>query len=282
MHLISKKNFAKTFSPKDSHYAKLRRNYRDRKKMHSSNKKDQHTSQKDTLFLYGIHTVSAAINNPKREIFQLLATENALARLDWDKSLSHSFPIKTVLPKTIDQFVGKEAAHQGVALETAYLPSPTLDTIQNNQLIIILDHVKDPHNVGAILRSSVAFGCSAVITTKLHSPPESAVLAKSASGAFEHIPYIRIGNITDALQKIHSWGFQTIGLSSNSPQPLEQEIKNEKIALILGSEGKGLRQKTQETVNSMAHLHMPGTIKSLNVSNAAAVSLYITQKYLSQ
>ncbi|MEG8099211.1 TrmH family RNA methyltransferase [Candidatus Liberibacter brunswickensis] len=278
MDIISKKNPESTSSPKDSHYAKLRRNYRDLKKMKSFNKKDQYSSPKENLFLYGIHTVKSALNNPQRKIFQLLVTENALTRLDWDKNLSYSFPVKIVSPKIIDQFVGRESAHQGIALETSPLLPPALDIIQNSQLLIILDHVNDPHNIGAILRSAVAFGCDGIITTKRYSPTESAVLAKSASGAFEHIPYIRIGNLTDALEKIHSWGFQTIGLSSDSKEPLEKEIKKGKTALILGAEGKGLRKKTQETATSMAHLNMPGIIKSLNVSNAAAVALYITQK----
>ncbi|XCD74796.1 RNA methyltransferase [Candidatus Liberibacter asiaticus] len=282
MNLISKKKSEKIFSLKDSHYAKLRRNHRDYKKMQSFNQKSRHTSQPENLFLYGVHTVSAALNNPSRKIFQLLATKNALARLDWDANLPHPFPVKTVPPQTIDKIVGKEAVHQGLALETAPLLSPTLDAVRNSQLLMVLDHVNDPHNIGAILRSAVAFSCDGIITTKRYSPSESAVLAKSASGALEHIPYIRISNLTDALQKMHSWGFQTIGLSSDSKKPLEQEIKNDKIALILGAEGKGLRPKTQETATSMAHLHMSGIIKALNVSNAAAVALYITQNHFAK
>ncbi|ADR51805.1 tRNA/rRNA methyltransferase protein [Candidatus Liberibacter solanacearum CLso-ZC1] len=286
MKLMPPNKNNKISSPKDSHYAKLRRNYRDRKKIQLINQKDtlqnKHITQANNLFLYGIHTVGAALNNPQRKIFQLLATRNSLTRLNWDANRPHPFPVKIVSPSTIDQIVGKEAVHQGLALETTPLSSPTLDTIQNSQLIIILDHINDPHNVGAILRSSVAFGCGGIITTRRYSPSESAVLAKSASGALEHIPYIRIGNLTDALHKIHAWQFQTIGLSSESNNPLEKEIKSDKIALILGAEGKGLRQKTQETATSIAHLNMPGIIKSLNVSNAAAVALYITQNHFAK
>ncbi|MBY7648914.1 MAG: 23S rRNA (guanosine(2251)-2'-O)-methyltransferase RlmB [Candidatus Liberibacter europaeus] len=275
----------KTSDAKNSHYAKLRRNYRDRKNLGHNNGttkiiQNQISSQENKLLLYGIHTVRAALNNPKRQIFQLIATRNAIANLNCNEDLPHTFPIKIVLPREIEKIVGKDNSHQGVVLETKPLSYPELDTIQKSQLIIVLDQVNDPHNVGAILRSAVAFKCGAIITTKRHSPNESAVLAKSASGALEHIPYIRIGNLSDALQKIHSFGFQTIGLSSESNTSLEETLQHNKIALILGSEGKGLRQKTATIVNSTANLNIPGPIKSLNVSNASAIALYITQNHL--
>ncbi|WP_409049301.1 TrmH family RNA methyltransferase [Candidatus Liberibacter sp.] len=285
---MSKKTTNKTSSPQDSHYAKLRRNYRDRnkstnvleKKKELQNSKNQLSSQKDPLFLYGIHTVRKALNNPKRKIFQLLATRNALTRLNWKEDSSHPFPIKIVSPKEIDRIVGKETTHQGVALETRSLYSSELSVIENCQLLIVLDQVNDPHNIGAIMRSAVAFGCGGIITTRRYSPNESAVLAKSASGALELIPYIQIGNLTDTLKQIHLLGFQTIGLDSKSDTPLEKAFQNNKIALVFGSEGKGLRQKTQETLNTMARLDMPGAIKSLNVSNAAAIALYTVHTHL--
>ncbi|MBL0848895.1 MAG: RNA methyltransferase [Candidatus Liberibacter ctenarytainae] len=278
----SQKLSKKISSPKDSHYAKLRRNHRKRKNFVQTlgkiqNVHHQSSPQDDTLFLYGLHTVCAALNNPQRKIFQLLATRNALTRLNETISIPLSFPTKIVLPQEIDRLVGNQSVHQGIALETLPLPPQTLDAIQKSKLLIILDQVNDPHNIGAILRSAAAFCCDGIITTQRYSPNESAVLAKSASGALEHVPYIQISNLANALQEIHSLGFQTIGLSSDSPEPLEKIIQNDKIALILGSEGKGLRQKTKKITTSMAHLNMPGAIKSLNVSNAAAIALYITK-----
>jgi 23S rRNA (guanosine2251-2'-O)-methyltransferase len=132
------------------------------------------------------------------------------------------------------------------------------------------------------MRSAVAFGAGAVITTQRHSPTESGVLAKSASGALELIPYIQITNLSDAIEELHRLGFQTIGLDSEGPAPLEGTFAGGRIALVLGSEGKGLRQKTRETVHALARLDMPGAIKSLNVSNAAAIALYATQQHLSK
>jgi 23S rRNA (guanosine2251-2'-O)-methyltransferase len=144
----------------------------------------------------------------------------------------------------------------------------------------VLDQVTDPHNVGAILRSAVAFDAGALITTMRHSPTESGVLAKSASGALELIPYIQITNLADTIEELHKLGFQTIGLDSEGPQPLEGTFAGERIALVLGSEGKGLRQKTRQTVEALARLDMPGAIKSLNVSNAAAIAMYAARQYL--
>jgi 23S rRNA (guanosine2251-2'-O)-methyltransferase len=144
----------------------------------------------------------------------------------------------------------------------------------------VLDQVTDPHNVGAIMRSAVAFGAGALITTQRHSPQESGVLAKSASGALEHIDLIEVKNLADALGKLHVSGFQTVGLDSDGPQEMEKSFAGEKIALVLGAEGKGLRQKTRETVTALARLDMPGAIRSLNVSNAAAVALYAAKSYL--
>lgn len=281
MTSIPNKSKETTSAAKHSHYAKLRRNYRDRKKLEDTHKIANKLSlPENRLLLYGIHTVRAALNNPQRQIFQLLATRNALANLNYNDNSSIAFPIKIVSPREIDKLVGKNTAHQGVLLETVPLSYPSLDIIRKSKLLIVLDQVNDPHNVGAILRSAVAFKCDAIITTKRHIPDETAVLAKSASGALEHIPYIRIGNLAEALQKIHSLGFQTIGLSSDSDITLEESFHNDKIAIVLGSEGKGLRQKTQETVNTVAQLSMPGAIKSLNVSNASAIALYIVQNYL--
>ena len=146
--------------------------------------------------------------------------------------------------------------------------------------MLILDQVTDPHNVGAIMRSAVAFNAGALITTARHSPQESGVLAKAASGALELIPLVEVRNLSDALSEVAALGFHTIGLDSEGGAELEQSFSAKKVALVLGAEGKGLRQKTRETVDTLARLDMPGVIKSLNVSNAAALSLYAARKHL--
>ncbi|MDQ0453951.1 23S rRNA (guanosine(2251)-2'-O)-methyltransferase RlmB [Rhizobium paknamense] len=285
------KDKAKDHSARDSHYATLRRQVRDAKrdrgeiptppqKRRKSNAEWTPPSlQPDQVFLYGLHTVRAALDNPERQIIKLSATQNALQRLELGTD-QPAFPLEIVSPQDIDRVLGPEAIHQGVMLETRPLPVRRLEALKESPLLLVLDQVTDPHNVGAIMRSAVAFGAGAVITTQRHSPTESGVLAKSASGALELIPYIQITNLADALGELHKLGFFSIGLDSEGPQPLEGTFSGEKIALVLGSEGKGLRQKTRETANALARLDMPGAIKSLNVSNAAAIALYAARQFL--
>lgn len=279
---------------RDSHYATLRRAVRDAKRergeiptpppRRAKSNKDWKPPQlqPEQVFLYGLHTVRAALENPERQIVRLSVTQNAFARLEIGDPSEVSFPIEFVSPPDIDKLLGPEAIHQGVMLETRPLPARRLEALKQTHLLLVLDQVTDPHNVGAIMRSAVAFGAGAIVTTQRHSPTESGVLAKSASGALELIPYIQIGNLAEALAELHKLGFQTIGLDSEGPAPLEASFTAEKIALVLGSEGKGLRQKTRETVNSLARLDMPGAIKSLNVSNAAAIALYATRQHLTK
>lgn len=146
--------------------------------------------------------------------------------------------------------------------------------------MLVLDQVTDPHNVGAIMRSAVAFGAGALITTARHSPSESGVLAKSASGALEHIDHLEVRNLAVALQELQEAGYQTVGLDSEGPDVLEKSFAGDRIALVLGAEGKGLRQKTRETVDLLARLELEGAIRSLNVSNAAAVAMYAARRHL--
>ncbi len=265
----------KTGTPKDSHYARLRRDHRDRVR------EEAPPLPSDGLVrLYGLHTVRAALDNPAREIRRMLVTRNALARLDLSEPSSLPFPCEIVEPRAIDRVLGEDAVHQGVLIEAEPLKPKSLGALGNTSLVLVLDQVTDPHNVGAILRSAVAFGAGALITTSRHSPNESGVLAKSASGALEHIDHIEVRNLADALGELHDAGFQTIGLDSEGPTELEQTFGGEKIALVLGAEGKGLRQKTRETVTTLARLDMPGAIRSLNVSNAAAIALYAAERWL--
>jgi 23S rRNA (guanosine2251-2'-O)-methyltransferase len=210
----------------------------------------------------------------------MLATRNALERLGIADITALPFEAKVVEPREIDRMTGSDAVHQGVMIETLPLTPKPLSTLGEAQLVVVLDQVTDPHNVGAVLRSAVAFGAGALITTSRHSPTESGVLAKAASGALEHIDLIEVRNLADSLEKLHEVGFQTLGLDSDGKAELETSFSAERVALVLGAEGKGLRQKTRETVTTLARLDMPGAIRSLNVSNAAAVALYAAGKWL--
>ncbi len=272
---------------KDTHYAKLRRDFRDAKAGGPPKRPERPATpgtrgQEGLVRLYGIHTVRAALDNRERSIKRMLVTRNALERLEIDDVSSLPFTAEIVDPRAIDNETGSDAVHQGVMIEAEPLRAKSLDALGETDLLLILDQVTDPHNVGAIMRSAVAFNCGALITTARHSPQESGVLAKAASGALEMIPHIEVRNLSDALAEVTALGFQTIGLDSDGPVELEASFTGKKVALVLGAEGKGLRQKTQETVNTLARLDMPGVIKSLNVSNAAALSLYAARKALSK
>ncbi|MFA6032228.1 MAG: RNA methyltransferase [Myxococcota bacterium] len=279
-------NDSNSKTPKDTHYAKLRRAYRDEKSGGAPAFRPKQPvppgeSAADGLVrLYGLHTVRAALDNPRRKIRKMLVTRNAAERLEIADLAALPFKAELVEPRDIDKITGSDAVHQGVLIEAEPLKPKRLDALGDAKLVLVLDQVTDPHNVGAVLRSAVAFGAGALITTARHSPHESGVLAKAASGALEHIDQIEVKNLADALDQLHQAGFRTVGLDSEGPAELENSFAGEKIALVLGAEGKGLRQKTRETVTVLARLDMPGVIRSLNVSNAAAVSLYAARKYL--
>lgn len=268
-------------TPKDSHYARLRRAHRDAKAKPREERRGP-PGPPDRVHLYGLHTVRAAIDNPDRQIHSMRVTRNALARLQIGDEAALSFPVEIVRPADLDALLGADAIHQGVMIEAEPLPVRKLAELRDRPLLLVLDQITDPHNVGAIMRSAVAFEAGAVITTMRHSPHESGVMAKSASGALELIPYIQITNLADAIEELHALGFTTVGLDSEAPEPIEKAFSGERLALVLGAEGKGLRQKTRETVSALARLDMPGAIKSLNVSNAAAISLYAASGYLAK
>ncbi|TPN00941.1 RNA methyltransferase [Mesorhizobium sp. B2-1-3A] len=276
----------KTNTPKDTHYAKLRRAHRDEKSGGGPAFRPRQpvppgeNASDGLVRLYGLHTVRAALDNPRRKIRKMLVTRNASERLEIADLAALPFKAELVEPRDIDKITGSDAVHQGVLIEAEPLKPKRLDALGDTKLVLVLDQVTDPHNVGAILRSAVAFGAGALITTARHSPQESGVLAKSASGALEHIDQIEVKNLADALGQLHEAGFQTIGLDSDGPAELETSFASDRIALVLGAEGKGLRQKTRETVTTLARLDMPGAIRSLNVSNAAAVSLYAARAFL--
>jgi len=226
------------------------------------------------VILYGWHTVSLALANPKRRFRKLLLTENAARRLNEENIPTRITP-EIARPNEIDRLLGPDAVHQGLYAETDPLPSPDLETLAPEGLVLVLDQITDPHNVGAILRSAAAFAVKAIVTTARHSPEATGVLAKSASGALELVPLVTVQNLARALTALNERGFQTVGLDSAGSENLSTIGLREPLVLVLGAEGKGLRQLTRETCSAVARLDLPGEIKSLNVSNAAVLALYI-------
>ncbi len=180
-----------------------------------------------------------------------------------------------VRPSQIDARLGPDAVHQGLLAEADPLPSPDIETLALEGMVLVLDQITDPHNVGAILRSAAAFAVKAIVTTARHSPEATGVLAKSASGALELVPLVTVQNLARALTHLNERGFMTVGLDSEGSENLSAIELRQPLALVLGAEGKGLRQLTRETCTAVARLDMPGEIKSLNVSNAAVLALYI-------
>jgi 23S rRNA (guanosine2251-2'-O)-methyltransferase len=233
----------------------------------------------ESLWIYGMHPVLAALANPRRKVLRMLATPNALTRLGEAGATLPMAPEETT-PKLLDRLLGGEAVHQGLAIEVAPLPPMRLGDLTDARLVVVLDQLTDPHNVGAILRSSVAFGADAVITTGRHAPAETGVLAKAASGALDGIPLVEVQNLARALEEIGLMGFTRVGLDSEADAPIEDAITGARIALVLGAEGKGLRRLTRDTCDRLARLTVPGTIASLNVSNAAVLALYLARRHL--
>ena len=236
--------------------------------------RDRDASPDGPVILYGWHTVAAALANPQRHIRKLMLTENAARRLA-DENIETSVTPEIVRPSLIDARLGPDAVHQGLLAEADPLPSPDIDTLAQQGIVLVLDQITDPHNVGAILRSAAAFAVKAIVTTARHSPEATGVLAKSASGALELVPMVTVQNLARALTELNDRGFMTVGLDSQGSEDLGKVKLQQPLALVLGAEGKGLRQLTRETCSVVARLDMPGEIKSLNVSNAAVLALYI-------
>lgn len=225
------------------------------------------------VYLYGLHTVRAALDNPLRLKKELLVTPNALNRLKETGEIG-KVSIKETTPKELDRLLGGEAVHQGAALEVDPVSRFGLNDIKQLRLVVVLDQLTDPHNVGAILRTACAFGADAVVTTARHSPRETGVMAKAASGALDLVPMIEVRNLGDALETLKERGLTVLGFDSEAPAPLKARSDDTPMAVVLGAEGKGLRQRTRELCDEMVRLDMPGPIKSLNVSNAAAIALF--------
>jgi 23S rRNA (guanosine2251-2'-O)-methyltransferase len=231
------------------------------------------------IILYGWHTVTAALTNPERHIRKLWATENAARRLA-EAGMSSPVAPELVRPDIIAARLSPDAVHQGLLAEADPLPARTLADLPAARLVLALDQITDPHNVGAILRTAAAFAVGAVVTTARYSPEATGVLAKSASGALEWVPIVAVTNLARALEELNERAFQVIGLDGEAPDDLSAMPLAPPLALVLGAEGTGLRQKTRATCDRLARLSLPGAVKSLNVSNAAAVALYIANSRL--
>lgn len=236
--------------------------------------RDRDSHPDGPAILYGWHTVTMALANPARRIRKLTLTENAAKRLA-DENIAPPVTPEIVRPQEIDRLLSPDAVHQGLLAEADPLPSPDIETLKQEGMVLVLDQITDPHNVGAILRSAAAFAVKAIVTTARHSPEATGVLAKAASGALELVPMVTVQNLARALTGLNERGFQTVGLDSEGSEDLSDVALREPLALVLGAEGKGLRQLTRETCSVVARLDMPGEIKSLNVSNAAVLALYV-------
>ena len=237
----------------------------------------RHRAPSDTVILYGWHTVTAALANPARHFRRLLATENAVRRLA-DEGITPPLPPEIVRPDALATQLTPDAVHQGLLAEADPLPSPGIEDLPATGVVLVLDQITDPHNVGAILRTAAAFAVAAVVTTARHSPEATGVLAKSASGALELVPIAIVQNLARALVALKERRFLVVGLDGNASDDLAAIELRPPLALVLGAEGKGLRQLTTATCDRLARLDLPGAIKSLNVSNAAALALYIAAR----
>jgi 23S rRNA (guanosine2251-2'-O)-methyltransferase len=233
--------------------------------------------QAGRLVIYGWHACKAAIHNPNRKIYRVFLVNEQDSKTLF-AGVESSIPVEIVERRFLQQLLGPDAVHQGVACEAAPLPALSLSILkehkQENQVVVCLDQVTDPHNVGAILRSCAAFGAKALILTERHAPMETAALLKAASGAFEEVPLIRIINLAQGLKELQSLGFWTCGFAEEASQPLNTLNLKGKMALVLGSEGDGLRRLTRENLDFLVRLPTQPHFTTLNVSIAAAVSLY--------
>ena len=235
---------------------------------------------KETFWLFGLHAVRDALVNPAREKVRLVLTKNAYDKLHDDVALSGMQP-DIVDPRRFDVPIDENSVHQGAALEVRHLNWGKLEDVcisgRGAPLVVCLDRVTDPHNVGAVLRSAEVFGARAVIAPRHHSAPETGALAKTASGALERQPYLRVTNLADAMVSLRAMGYVLIGLDGDGTVDLAQALTDagsRAIALVFGAEGPGLRDRTRDTCDVIARIPFRGAFGSLNVSNAAAVALY--------
>lgn len=235
--------------------------------------------ESDTVRLFGLHAVEAALNNENRAINKLMMTENAEHKLAALVARRGVAP-ERVTPRDLDRLLGPDTVHQGVMLETGLLEEPELIDLAEKAAggggpLILLDQVTDPQNVGAVLRSAAVFGAAGVVMTRRNSPPLNGTLAKSASGALELVPVVLAQNLSGALNDLRDAGFTILALDGDATTLLEDEPLTGPVALVFGAEGKGLRELTRKTSDRLVKIATGGAIRSLNVSNAAAIALHL-------
>ncbi|CAA7626137.1 23S rRNA (guanosine(2251)-2'-O)-methyltransferase RlmB [Magnetospirillum sp. UT-4] len=236
------------------------------------------------FWLFGVHAVLAALRNPRRKVVRLALTPEAArahaAALAEARALRPLPAEEATERRDLDHALPPGAVHQGIAALVEPLPIPAIEDIaglaegRDHAVVVVLDQVTDPHNVGAILRSAAAFGALAVVVPDRHSPEETGTLAKSASGALERLPLVRVTNVVRAIEDLKAAGFWVAGLAGEAPRTLAEEKLSGRVALVMGAEGEGLRRLTREHCDYLVRLPMTGAVESLNVSNAAAVALY--------
>ncbi|MES2834567.1 MAG: 23S rRNA (guanosine(2251)-2'-O)-methyltransferase RlmB [Pseudomonadota bacterium] len=227
-------------------------------------------------FLWGRHPVLAALANPLRKgSGRLLVTEGRAAEIERDK-LAHGHKIEVIDRQVLEKMLPAGAVHQGFAFKVQPLEGVSLDDIADpaNGVIVMLDQVTDPQNVGALFRSALAFGAKGIIVQDRHSPALAGALAKAAAGATERLPHVRVTNLSRALERMADLGWRAVGLDGSAEQTLEQALDHQPTVLVMGSEGDGIRRLVAEHCDVLARIPMPGGFESLNVSNAAAVALY--------
>ncbi len=229
-------------------------------------------------WLYGIHAVRAALANPKRRLGRAVLTDRAV-RLIGEKLLA-KVQAEITEPGMIDRLLPPGAVHQGVALEAWPLKARNLEDVvaaaarERRRVVLVLDQLSDPHNVGAILRTAAAFDVAAVVVQDRHAPPQSGALAKAASGALDMIPYVEVVNIARALDQLAELGFWRIALAGDGKESLAQAVPAGDVALVLGAEGAGIRPLVRAHCEAAAIIPIGTAMESLNVSNAAAIALY--------
>jgi 23S rRNA (guanosine2251-2'-O)-methyltransferase len=236
----------------------------------------------ETVWLFGLHAVRDALLNPARTRLRLVLTRNAADKLG-EAIAAGGLEPEIVEPRKFESLVplDPENVHQGAALEVKPLQWGSLADVAISgtgaPLLVLLDRVTDPHNVGAVLRSSEVFGARAVIAPLRHSAPETGALAKTASGALERQPYVRVTNLADAMEELKGMGYVLLGLDGEASETLEEalaDIGGRPVGLVMGAEGPGLRDRTRDTCDRLVRISYAGSFGSLNVSNAAAVALY--------
>lgn len=236
---------------------------------------------RDTVWLFGLHAVRDALMNPRREKLRLVVTRNAADKLS-DAIAAAGVEPEICDPRKFTAPIDPQSVHQGAALEVKPLDWGRIEDVAISEetaapRLVLLDRVTDPHNVGAILRSAEVFGAQAVIAPLHHAAPETGALAKTASGALERQPYLRVRNLAETMERLRDMGYLLIGLDGEAKVTIGQALDGQgdrPVALVLGAEGPGMRQKTRETCDVLARIEFARAFGSLNVSNAAAVALY--------